>query len=82
MIMLLLAALALPAAGGAAETASQIIAKCAAKVSASPSIKFKFTLQYGERTSPCDITVARQRYRMSSPEMEVWFDGTTLWTYA
>lgn len=82
MIMLLLAALALPAAGGAAETASQIIAKCAAKVSASPSIKFKFTLQYGERTSPCDITVARQRYRMSSPEMEVWYDGTTQWTYA
>lgn len=82
LIMLLFASVALPATSHAAEAAAQIIAKCAAKVSASPSIKFKFTLQYGERTSPCDITVAKQRYRMSSPEMEVWYDGTTQWTYA
>ncbi len=80
--MLLLAALMMPAASHAVETASQIIAKCAAKVSAAPSIKFKFTLQYGDRTSPCDITVARQCYRMSSPEMDVWYDGVTQWTYA
>lgn len=82
MIIMLLATLALPAASHAVETASQIIAKCAARVTDAPSLKFKFTLQYGDRTSPCDITIAKQRYRMSSPEMEVWYDGSTQWTYA
>ena len=81
-ILLLVAALAAPFPAHAVETASQIIAKCAAKVSAAPSLKLKFTLQYGDKSSPCDITVAKQKYRLSSPEMEVWYDGNTQWTYA
>lgn len=82
LIILLFAALALPEASHALETASQIIARCAARITDAPSLKFKFTLQYGDKSSPCDITVAKQRYRMSSPEMEVWYDGSTQWTYA
>jgi len=81
LILSVVAALLVPVESHAVETASQIIAKCAAKVSASPSFKLKFTLRYGDRSSVCDLTLAKQKYRLSSPEMEVWYDGTTQWTY-
>lgn len=66
----------------AADTAQQIIARCATKVSNSPSVSFKFTLKYGDTTSACDMVVAKEKYHLSSPQMKVWYDGNTQWTYA
>lgn len=84
-ILILFVAIAAGICGVAARTvptAASIIDKCAAKIKAAPSVQFKFTLTYGNTKSACDIIIAKQKYRLSSSQMEVWYDGTTQWTYA
>lgn len=84
LIVLILAiamsALGLSAKG--AETAASVLSKCAAKVSAAPSVEFKFVLSYGDTHTPCSILISKDKYRLSSGQMEVWYDGATQWTYA
>lgn len=70
-----------PANIHAADSAEKILSKCAAKVNESPSISIKFTLTYSNQMLPCDIIISKNKYRLSSKEMQVWYDGTTQWTY-
>jgi len=80
-ILLIIATLLTPVGVHAAETATQILSKCAAKVNNAPSLTLKFRLEYNGEHSDCTMTLAKQKYRLSASKMEVWYDGITQWTY-
>lgn len=65
----------------AAETADQILAKCAQKVNNTPSISIKFVLSYDNNMLPCNLVISKDKYHLSSKDMQVWYDGRTQWTY-
>lgn len=83
-LLIVMLAISAPAfaAKKAASPAAEVMQRCAAKVNASPSLSAKFTLTAGGGSYPCDMTVAKQRYCLVTPQMKVWYDGTTQWTYA
>lgn len=66
----------------AIETAEQVMARCADKISNAPSVTLKFVLSFGENKSNCELIIARDKYRLSSHDIEVWFDGKTQWSYS
>lgn len=65
----------------AAETADQILAKCAQKVNNTPSISMKFVLSFDNNQLPCNLVISKEKYHLSSKDMQVWYDGVTQWTY-
>ncbi len=77
LILIVLAALT----ASAASSAEQLMARCAKAVNDAPSLTVAFTLSAGRTTSSCTMKIARQRFTMQSPDMTVWYDGTTQWTY-
>lgn len=70
-----------PKAEGA-ESAASILTRCATKVNNAASINAKFYLTAGTERYDCQMTIAKQKYTLSTPQMHVWYDGTTQWTYA
>lgn len=66
----------------AVETAEQILTRCAGKFMSAPSLTLDFTLSVGVNRSNCRLTVSRDKYRLSSPDLEVWYDGATQWAYS
>ncbi len=70
-----------PAAAGA-ETAAGIIDKTAKKISGSASITASYHLTSpGEGSVSGTLTLAGDNFRMTSPRLITWYDGTTQWTY-
>lgn len=82
LLALLLAVVAFATPVGAAESAAQVMARCAAKVNNAASVDAHFYLTIGADRYDCSMTVAKQKFTMSTPEMHVWYDGATQWTYA
>lgn len=82
IIILLLLSLLMPLGAFAADTAEQIMTKCAAKINGSPSITIKCTLDFGKEPAACEIVIAKDKYALTMKDMDVWFDGLTQWTYA
>ncbi|MDO4320750.1 MAG: LolA-like putative outer membrane lipoprotein chaperone [Bacteroidales bacterium] len=82
LIILLPALFALGPQARAAESATSLLARCAAKVNKSASIDAKFYLTIGQDRYDCHMTIAKQKFTMSTPQMHVWYDGKTQWTYA
>ncbi len=65
-----------------AQTARQVLDKCAATVSAKDGVQAKFTMQsaqYGSTSGT--IAVKGRMFQASTPVSSMWFDGKTLWTY-
>ena len=76
LAMLLMAAL--PAS--AVETAEQILSRAADKIAKAPSVTMNFTLSYNGQSSQSSLVIAKNKYRLSSAGLEVWYDGETLWS--
>lgn len=65
-----------------AQTAQQVLDKCAALVSTPDGASANFTMtsaQYGNASGT--ISIKGQKFYMKSSASTMWFDGTTLWTY-
>lgn len=65
-----------------AQTAKQVLDKCAAAVSARAGMQADFTMssaQYGETSG--QIMVKGKMFMVSTSMASLWFDGRTLWTY-
>ena len=65
-----------------AQTAQQVLDKCAALVSTPDGATANFTMtsaQYGNASGT--ISIKGQKFYMHSNATTMWFDGTTLWTY-
>ena len=64
-----------------AATPAARLAACATKITNAPSVTFKLTMTAGGTTTHPTLIVSGNKYRLSSPEMEVWYDGKTMWVY-
>lgn len=65
-----------------AQTAKQVLDKCAAKVSSRDGVKADFSMtsaQYGNASGK--IAVKGKMFHATTPVATMWFDGKTLWTY-
>ena len=81
-IALVLAIIATQFMCGWAQTARQVLDKCAATVSSKDGVQAKFSMQsaqYGSTSGT--IAVKGRMFHASTPVSSMWFDGKTLWTY-
>lgn len=65
-----------------AQTAKQVLDKCAASISSKDGIKADFTMQsaqYGNLSGK--IAVKGKMFHATTSAATMWFDGKTLWTY-
>lgn len=65
-----------------AQTAKQVLDKCAQTVSNKEGVKADFTMtsaQYGSASGT--IAVKGRMFNASTKQSSMWFDGKTLWTY-
>jgi outer membrane lipoprotein-sorting protein len=65
-----------------AQTAQQVLDKCAQTVSVATGVSASFTMnsaQYGNASGT--IAIKGQKFHMVSDAATMWFDGQTLWTY-
>lgn len=75
--------MALAAAVGvnAAESAASLLQRCASKLTSAPSVSASFSIRSsdGENVGG-SIVMAREKFRISSPVMHIWYDGRTQWS--
>lgn len=69
------------AAAPKAETAAAVLSRCAARLNNAQSVTAAFTLTAGSSRYSCDMVIAKQKFRMNTPLMSVWYDGATQWVY-
>lgn len=78
LIILLLLSCFTPAM---AETAQQLLNRAAEKIRTSPSIKIGYAISASSGNTTGTMTLAGDKFVMSSPEIKIWYDGTTQWSY-
>lgn len=67
---------------GYAQTAKQVLDKCAAIVSAKDGVQADFAMQSAQYGSLAGkIAVKGKMFHATTPLAMMWFDGKTLWTY-
>ena len=72
----------IPTEISAIETAAQSLDKCIERVNDAPSIEINAAIVSNQGTSSlCAMILSREKFNMVTPEMLVWYDGTTQWTY-
>ena len=81
-ILALLLAIMMPAAILAADNAAHILNLAAERFRKSPSISAVYTVNSQSGNVAGNIVISGKRFRISSPDMSTWFDGTTQWTYS
>lgn len=65
-----------------AENAAELLDRTAQKVRTSKSVKATYRLNLsGSGTASGTLTLAGDKFVMASPDMTVWYDGTTQWVY-
>lgn len=66
----------------AADNAAHILNLAAERFRKAPSISAVYTVSSSAGNVAGNLVVSGQRFRISSPEMSTWFDGTTQWVYS
>ena len=72
----------LTAVGATAQTARQVLDKCAATLSSKDGVEADFTMtsaQYGDASGK--IAIKGKMFHAATSAATMWFDGKTLWTY-
>lgn len=65
----------------AAENADVLLEKVAKNVSSAPSISADYTLSMpGQGSTSGNLLLSGQRFAMTSADVAMWYDGTTLWS--
>lgn len=65
----------------AAETASDILETMRKHMLAKPAVEAKFTIKGGQGAVQGSITISGASFTMSTPQLKVWYDGKTQWSY-
>lgn len=65
----------------AVETARQVIANTAKALNEAPSLDVKANVETSQGTFAVNMKIARDKFVLDYPQMKVWYDGTTQWTY-
>ena len=82
--VILATALLLPLqwASAARPAAKTVIESMTKKLRDAQSLTAGFTIKQGGNSSQGSLTMSGKAFRLKSPEMQVWFDGTTQWAYS
>lgn len=81
-ILLLLLALCCLLPLHAAESATAILDKAAAKVRSAKSLSASYTITADGHSQSGTLTIAGDRFTIASPQISSWYDGRTQWTYS
>jgi len=65
----------------ASESASIILETIRKQMLARPAVEAKFTINGGDGAVQGSITISGASFTMSTPQLKVWYDGKTQWTY-
>ena len=65
----------------AAESAQSILAKSAAKIKSTPSMRVIYTMSADGHIVKGSLVICGNCFSLASPQMSTWFDGKTQWTY-
>ena len=68
------------AAGNKTQTAESILAGLRSKITSAPSVEAVFTINSEHGPLHGSVILAGDKYQLSTPELEVWYDGKTQWT--
>lgn len=79
-VIALIAGLCLPLS--AAQNATQILDKAAANARSAKSLKAAYTIIADGHKQSGTLTIAGDRFIISSPQISSWYDGKTQWTYS
>lgn len=69
-------------AATAAETASSVLDRAAAKINGAPSISTEYTITAGSRSEQGRLLMSAGRFALESPSLRTWYDGINLWSYS
>lgn len=65
-----------------AATPAEVADKCAATLAGSPSVTVDFTVvDSNGNEGASSLIVSGNKFRLTAPGMETWYDGATQWTY-
>ena len=77
----ILSLMVLPSAIAALPSAKSSVDKMVAAIKKHPSLDIVFTVWNNGNSSSGSMTVAGRNFHLSTPEMKVWYDGKTQWSY-
>ena len=63
------------------QTAKEVLDKAAAAVSNKSGVTANFVLKGGQMNDKGTIAIKGQKFHATTPEVIIWFDGKTQWTY-
>lgn len=66
---------------GAKPAAKDTVDKMVANLKKAPSIEFVFTLWQDGNSSTGRLVVSGKKFYLTTPDMNIWFDGTSQWSY-
>ena len=64
-----------------AQSAKEVLDKTAAAVSNKSGVTCSFTLKGGQMNENGTINIKGRKFQVTVPDVTVWFDGKTQWTY-
>lgn len=82
LLFLLIAMLCGTAMSFGAESASALLGRVAAKLKAQKSIVAQYALTADGHTQRGTLVASGNQFLLTSPEVSVWYDGKTQWTYS
>lgn len=82
LILLLTTITSYPLASGAQPSAKSSIDKMIAAIKKQPSLEFVFTVWNNGNSMSGSMSMAGKCFHLSTPEMKVWYDGKTQWSFA
>lgn len=68
-------------AAGAKPSAKETVDKMVAVLKKAPSMEFVFTIWQDGSTSTGRLVVGGQKFYLTTPDMKIWFDGASQWSY-
>lgn len=81
-ILLLLLALCCLLPLHAAESATAVLDKAAAKIRSAKSLSASYTISADGHSQSGTLTIAGDRFTIDSSQISSWYDGRTQWTYS
>lgn len=65
----------------AADSGTEIMERCAVKFKTAPSVTVDFAVAHNSGEDRGKLTMSKDLFKIVTPEMSIWFDGTTQWSY-
>ena len=69
------------AAGQSKASAATILSSLRSRMASAPAVEAVFTINGGQGPVQGSVILSGAKYSMTTPQMSVWYDGRTQWTF-